>query len=103
MKTQKRLNWIFLVVLCIVIFLTVFSSSLPDGLEWVSEKLGFAQKEKTIYSAPAEDYTISEKLSSGLNQIFSGFLGILVVTGIVFIIYWFRKTFKKNSDINNEA
>jgi len=80
MKRKKW--WIFctIIILMIPLFLTPFSSSLPDGLEWVAEKLGFADaSHDSFLISPMPDYVFPGIAHDGLSMFLSGILGALLV------------------------
>ncbi len=92
LKPRFPRSAIFLLALfLVVIALTIFSSSLPDGLEWTARHLGISHKEQPLHQAPLADYMLSRRLSPGLNQIFSGLIGAAVVFLLVSGIFYFRK------------
>ena len=70
---------LFSVVL--VALAAVFASQNPDGLDKVSEMLGFAGK-GTEHSAIMTGYNISFLGTSKLSTIFAGIAGVLIVYGI---------------------
>jgi len=86
----------YYIILIIPFFLTPFSSSLPDGLEWVAEKLGFddAALHDTFLASPMPDYTFPGIAHDGLSMFLSGILGALLVfiLGYGIAYYLTRKT-----------
>jgi hypothetical protein len=85
-------NSIFLIVLFCFILLTLFSSTLPDGLEWAAEKLGFINKETETITSPFADYSISESLSPKTNRLLSALFGATLLVGItVSIMVWLKR------------
>ena len=101
--TDRR-NYIFVLVgvaaaLIIAMFVSVFASSFPDGLEKVAENLGFIDKTEEI--APEGIFLIPDyAVSSVENELWqtslaglSGVLIIMTIFGIVYLIY--RATGKK--------
>jgi len=83
--SQRHLFWWGgLLIFILLIILTIFSSPLPDGLEWVAHRLGFVDQEKPFFPAPLADYTISSGLSPAANQILSAILGVSII--VVFLL-----------------
>ena len=72
-------NWQY-IILIIPLFLTPFSSSLPDGLEWVAERLSFADAvtQNSLLMPPLADYTFPGITWDGLSMFLSGILGALL-------------------------
>lgn len=67
-----------LAAMMIALLLSPFACGFPDGLEWVSEKLGFLHSAAPAFVAPLADYSLpgfSGALSTGL----AGLAGVLVV------------------------
>lgn len=82
---MKKIIWIGLAVSLIIgFFLSPFASSLPDGLEWVGEKLGFIHlgEGPQAIKSPLPDYALpgvkNEKIATSL----AGLIGVLIVFGI---------------------
>lgn len=80
----------FLVVaLVVATFLSPFASSLPDGLEWTAEKLGFLHKAEgaeVLKFAPMPDYAISSIENESLSTSLSGLIGTLITFAIAVIV-----------------
>ncbi len=86
-NSRNRLfRWSVISGFIFLVILTIFSSSLPDGLEWVAHRLGFITREKPVFHAPLADYTLSSGLSPAANQILSAVLGIGIITAVLLII-----------------
>jgi cobalt/nickel transport protein len=80
MKGKKQ--WLaYSIILIIPLFLTPFSSSLPDGLEWVAEHLGFdhAESANSFLIPPLSDYTFPGITHDGLSVFLAGILGAFLV------------------------
>jgi cobalt/nickel transport protein len=95
--TDKK-NYIFVLAgitaaLIIAMFISVFASSFPDGLEKVAENLGFIDKvEETapegIFLIP--DYAMGGVESELWQTSLAGLSGVLIIAavfGIVYLIY----------------
>lgn len=68
----------------LVVLISPFASSFPDGLEWVAEEKGFLD---TAVAAPFKllpDYSIPALGESSLSTILAGVIGALLVAGITF-------------------
>jgi len=75
-------GWGLLLALALVLFLAPFASSLPDGLEWTAQTLGFARRESPLISAPLPDYRVSGVPHERLSTALAGALGTLLLFGI---------------------
>ncbi len=76
----------FIMAIVIVLILTPFASSLPDGLEWVAEKYNFLHENAPYFVSPFADYKIfvikNEIISTGL----AGLIGVTITfLAILFI------------------
>lgn len=60
---------------------SLFASRLPDGLERVAQKFGFAGTERSILDSPAPDYSMPGILDTRLSGATAGLLG----AGIAFL------------------
>ncbi|MCX5750779.1 MAG: transporter [Candidatus Saganbacteria bacterium] len=69
---MKRL---FLLTILIVILAAFFASAAPDGLDFVSQKLGFAHK--TVEAS---------SLVAGIPTLLAGIMGILIIIGIFYFV-----------------
>jgi hypothetical protein len=78
-----------LIPLLLAALLAPFASSLPDGLEWVSQKLGFEHKavSQPIVSSPFPDYRIPGMSESPLSTALAGILGTLICFALSFSLY----------------
>lgn len=95
--TDKQ-NYTFVLVgivaaVIIAMFISVFASSFPDGLEKVAENLGFIDRAEEVVAESAfliPDYAVggvgSELWQTSLAGL-SGVLIILAIFGIVYLIY----------------
>ena len=72
------------IVLCLAVFIAPFSSSSPDGLEWVAEKLSFEKKGGVapVLHSPLPDYRIPGSENELPDNIAVGFIGVLTMFGI---------------------
>jgi cobalt/nickel transport protein len=95
--TDKR-NYTFVLVgvvaaLIIAMFISVFASSFPDGLEKVAENLGFIDRAEEI--APEGIFLIPDYAMGGVESELwqtslaglSGVLIIMAIFGVVYLIY----------------
>ncbi len=103
MKSTQR-SWFWLGgLVALLVFFTIFSSSLPDGLEWVAHRLGFQEREASAPVALFSDYTISQHLPAALNQILSALLGSLLLAGILFLLFRWQSCRNPDRKQNHEA
>lgn len=81
MKMIKKV-WVYILLAALIIaaLLSPFGSSLPDGLERVSQKLNIEEKaDQGIISSPFSDYRISFIQNDYFSTAFAGILGTLAV------------------------
>lgn len=93
---MKKLFWISIVIAILAAF---FASANPDGLDFISENLGFTEKgnERT---APMPDYSVGFLPEGGISTSTAGIVGILIILGI----FWLAAhIMKKGNKINNIA
>lgn len=78
---MKKLFWISVVVVILAAF---FASANPDGLDFISEKFGFAEKgqERT---APMPDYRVKFLPEGGISTSLAGISGVLITLSL----FWF--------------
>lgn len=77
---MKLRKYSILAVLLILLVLgVVFSTSLPDGLETVAQKLHFISAQDGTDWSALEDYQISDKLPVVVNHILSAMAGGIVL------------------------
>jgi len=76
-----------LVALALALFAAPFASSLPDGLEAVAERLGFAALEQpAALPAPAPDYALPGLASPLAATAAAGVLGALGMLGVALLL-----------------
>ena len=62
------------------------ATSLPDGLEWVAEKLGFIERETQIIKSPSPDYEVPLVKNTRLSKALAGIAGTLIVFCITILL-----------------
>lgn len=87
---MKRFILISLMIsIILVLFISPFASTCPDGLEKVTEEKNIAIKETGIINSIMPDYTISYIKHEGLSTSIAGLLGTIITfaagTGITFL------------------
>jgi hypothetical protein len=84
---------VLLVALLVAVAAGFCGSELPDGLEWVAEKIGFEDlaKGKPVFETLFPDYTIPVLGRSGLSTPLAGIIGTLLCFIIPFSLYIIRK------------
>lgn len=87
LKFNYLLKWLIAAFFVVALLCTVFSSSLPDGLEWALQKTGIESREEAVYPAPMAGYTVSDHLPAPLNSILAGLIGAGVAAGLILIFY----------------
>jgi cobalt/nickel transport system permease protein len=72
----------------LVVFVAPFASSMPDGLEHVAERLGFAAHAAQASSAPLPDYSVATLAADSpwLGTVIAGGIGTLMVFGIAWFL-----------------
>ncbi|HFE65186.1 MAG TPA: hypothetical protein ENK14_12355 [Caldithrix sp.] len=90
-KFRHKFFRFFLALFALLLLFTVFSSTLPDGLEWIAQQVGISEPGNSLQPAPFSDYVVSSQLPRGINQVLSGLLGFVLLVGIVYLLYFVRK------------
>lgn len=90
-KFRHKYFRFFLALFALLLWLTVFSSTLPDGLEWIAQQVGISEPGNSLQPALFSDYVVSPHLPRGINLVLSGFLGVVLLVGIVYLLYFVRK------------
>ncbi len=89
-KTGLRplLGYGLVVSLGLVLFISPFASSWPDGLEKVAEVIGFssAVSSKAVIPSPLADYGVQGIASSSVSTILAGVIGTLLAFVLSFIL-----------------
>lgn len=78
---MKKLFWITVVIAILAAF---FASTYPDGLDFVAEKFGFAEKGQER-SAPMPDYSLKFLPEGGISTFLAGIAGILITLAIFWL------------------
>lgn len=68
-----------LLLVGILLLLSPLASSAPDGLEWVAERLGFAERAAVTLAAPVPDYAWPGINHGALATILAGLVGAVLV------------------------
>lgn len=83
MNNKKIILIVGLIVsLLIVIILSPFASSKPDGLERVAQDQGFSDKSKNIlteFIIVLEDYTVPFIKNEKFSTVIAGIIGVMLV------------------------
>lgn len=80
-KLKKLWPWLLVVLL---LALTPFASSFPDGLERVADDLGFTSLERDAGISLMPDYTIPVVEDGAASAIIAGIIGAI----ILLLIFW---------------
>lgn len=75
---------VFSLAVAAVLF-SPFASGFPDGLEWVCEKLHFAEFGCLQIPALFSDYQVPFLNNAFVSTIFAGFFGLVLIYGLTFI------------------
>lgn len=65
-----------------LLLLAPWASTLPDGLEAVAERLGFASKETQAHTAPAAGYLITSLPDRSASTVVAGAIGVVACVGV---------------------
>lgn len=83
--TRLKLLCALILIASIGAVLSLFSSELPDGLEWVMTRTGLEGLEKTLFKAPLHDYTLP--FARGIiGRVLSAFVGVAIVALASYIV-----------------
>jgi cobalt/nickel transport system permease protein len=74
------------IALAAAAFLAPFASPLPDGLESVAEKLGFAGAARALWPAPASDYALPGLALGRTGTALAGAAGTLVAAALAWAL-----------------
>jgi hypothetical protein len=77
----KKLSWLLLLIIAVLLLLAPFASDLPDGLERVAHDLGFIKQDKTgaLLSSPFAGYSIPWVENRKLSKALAGAVGVIMV------------------------
>jgi cobalt/nickel transport system permease protein len=87
-KMRELIGYGLLVSAGMALFIAPFSSSLPDGLERVAERLGFEQQavQNSFIPSPFPDYTIPGLPSAAASTVLTGLIGLFVAFGLAYLL-----------------
>lgn len=87
---MTRRAWVALLLAAIVVavLLSPLASSLPDGLEWIAEHLGFAGREApAAVSTPLADYSLpAAGLPEPVRTAIAGVVGVLLTFAVAYAL-----------------
>lgn len=76
----------------LILLLSPWASSAPDGLESVAQRFQFGSQQHAILSAPAPDYSIPGIESEAGSLILAGTIGTLICLGVALgIARWWQR------------
>lgn len=78
---MKKLFWISVVIAVLAAF---FASTNPDGLDFVAEKFGFAERGQER-EAPMPDYSLKFLPEGGVSTSLAGIAGILITLSLFWL------------------
>ena len=81
---------LFFVAVIIAILAAFFASAHPDGLDFVAEKFGFAEKGQG-HQAPMPDYSLKFLPEGSVSTSLAGIAGILIVLAIFWLAAYILK------------
>ena len=80
MKLKQKKYILIIIIFILAVFLSPLSSSLPDGLEYVAEKLGFVEKiSPPVLNSPVKDYNFAFIKNQYISKAFAGAIGVIVI------------------------
>ena len=80
MKLKQKIYILIIIVFILAVFLSPLSSSLPDGLEYVAEKLGFVEKiSPPVLNSPVPDYNFAFIKNQYISKAFAGAIGVIII------------------------
>jgi cobalt/nickel transport system permease protein len=74
------------VALAVAAFAAPFASSMPDGLETVAERLGFAGAARSLWPAPLPEYEAAWLAAGRVGTAVAGTLGTLAAAGLAWAL-----------------
>ena len=77
---------VLFVALAAAAFAAPFASALPDGLESVAERLGFAEAARALWPAPAPDYSLPWAALGRAGTALAGVLGTLAAAALAWAL-----------------
>jgi len=85
---RRTIAWGAAVSIGLMVLFAPFASSLPDGLEHVAERFGFAGRAAAAQPAPLPDYAVVPlaDTSPWLATVIAGALGTLVAFGVAWFV-----------------
>ena len=73
--------------LALLVFVAPVASSMPDGLEWVAERLDFGQKASAPHAAPLEGYSLEAGAAPpAMATVLAGVIGAAVAFAVAWIV-----------------
>lgn len=94
---MKKLFWISIIIVVLAAF---FASTHPDGLDFVANKFGFAEK-GIERSAPMSDYRLKFLPEGNLSTSLAGIAGLLIILAIFRLAAYLLK--RKNNKMNKKT
>jgi len=81
-------GWVIsgIIISLLAVLISPMASSNPDGLEKVAEGIGLINKNTSSPYELLPDYTIPFLGETGLSTILAGFVGVIVVIGVLFLL-----------------
>jgi cobalt/nickel transport system permease protein len=77
---------LLVVALAVAAFAAPFASPLPDALESVAERLGFAETARGLWPAPAPDYVLPWLAAGRASSALAGLAGTLAAAGLAWAL-----------------
>ena len=93
MRTRTFVILGVLVALALVVFVSPFASSSPDGLERVAidHKLDTNAKSSPVAGSPLADYSTTGVDDERLSTVISGAVGVMVTLGVGYALFFVLK------------
>ncbi len=85
-RNENAIAFASFVVAFLAVMASPFASNFPDGLEWVAGKLSFLEFHVVAIPVLFQDYQAMFISNLSFSTITAGFLGVGIISGIVFLI-----------------
>ncbi|MGB9749497.1 MAG: PDGLE domain-containing protein [Caldisericia bacterium] len=91
---MKKIILYGFIITIVLVVLSPIASSFPDGLEKVSEIFNFSEKGINLINSPIADYSLRSIKNDSLSTILAGFIGVLTVFFLSFVVGYVIKRVK---------
>jgi hypothetical protein len=101
---MTRRAWLIVLAAALVIAATLspLASSLPDGLEWVAARLGFAHRAAPVVNPPLAGYSPALPAPEALRTAAAGVTGALLVFALAAGAAWLLRRRRADESASRE-